>query len=378
MHEGGFDGRERSPYRRANVRIDRGNLRTLLIVTACLVGRPDPLALALSWGLVALGVALHVWSKGCLRQNRVLTIAGPYRHVRNPFYLANLLIDLGIVAASGLWWLAAPALPVWAWVYRRTILREEAHLESLFGESYRAYRAAVPRFLPRLRPACFPWSTGGFSWSNPNLARGSEYARGLRALYAPLLVWVACEVRQEGLRFLTDFYYLDLAAMSLLAGLRLLEAALRRRTKERRGLLPDAFHAPAIRLLLLACLAGTIVGVDAWETDLDRLTLASGTLGFALLFGAVAVRRVPPHAVHVFEALVCALAAWTAGLAWLGVLGATVFATLALDPGCACGRVRRRHVPAWASSLYAQVTLLLLLAVAAGEEIAEAGLLRLF
>ena len=36
-------------------------------------------------------------------------------------------------------------------VYHRLALREERDMEAQFGQAYRAYAAATPRFLPALR-----------------------------------------------------------------------------------------------------------------------------------------------------------------------------------------------------------------------------------
>ena len=75
-----------------------------------------------------LGVWLHTWAKGCLRQNRVVATIGPYRFVRHPFYLANALIDAGLVVMAG-WWPLAVVLPLW-WlaIYIPVIRGEERYL----------------------------------------------------------------------------------------------------------------------------------------------------------------------------------------------------------------------------------------------------------
>jgi hypothetical protein len=69
---------------------------------------------------------------------------GPFRHVRNPLYLGNMFMAVGIGLA------ASPAGFVFLFVamllfHYRLILREEAELSATQGENYRAYCARVPR-----------------------------------------------------------------------------------------------------------------------------------------------------------------------------------------------------------------------------------------
>lgn len=76
-----------------------------------------------------------------------LVTSGVYRWSRNPMYLGMTLILFGTAVTVG----AASALlvpPVFmAIVQWRYILPEEAMLEGLFGDDYRAYRRRVRRWL---------------------------------------------------------------------------------------------------------------------------------------------------------------------------------------------------------------------------------------
>src|SRR5262245_1787926 len=107
---------------------DRGRLRSLLVLAGCLLARPDPTGTLVGWAVVAAGACLHVWARGCLRINLELTTSGPYRWVRNPFYLANGLIDLGLCLVIARPWLTLVYLTLWTLAYRRTIRREHATL----------------------------------------------------------------------------------------------------------------------------------------------------------------------------------------------------------------------------------------------------------
>lgn len=78
--------------------------------------------------------------------------AGAYRHVRNPMITGVILVLLGeamaLRAAEVLAW-AAIVFAVNA-IYIPFV--EEPGLERRFGDDYRAYKAAVPRWIPRLSP----------------------------------------------------------------------------------------------------------------------------------------------------------------------------------------------------------------------------------
>lgn len=83
---------------------------------------------------------------------RHLVVGGPYRHVRNPMYVATAAMIVG----EGLL-LGQPILLVAAAVYLSALaalvrLREEPRMRERFGAGYEAYRRAVPGWFPRLRP----------------------------------------------------------------------------------------------------------------------------------------------------------------------------------------------------------------------------------
>ena len=91
-----------------------------------------------------------VWSGDVVTGD--VEVTGPFRYVRNPLYLGNLFIALGIGLAG------PPAVTVLVVVFNivfifRLIAVEERYLAQAHGASYRAYQQEVPRLLPRLKPA---------------------------------------------------------------------------------------------------------------------------------------------------------------------------------------------------------------------------------
>ena len=127
-------------------------------------GLPDATALrVLGVVLIVAGLAvvIHAYARFALdgigtpspmAPPRELVVTGAYRYVRNPMYVATAAVIVG----EGLL-LRQPILLVAAVVYCAAlavlgIKFEEPLLRARFGPAYDAYRAAVPGWLPRLRP----------------------------------------------------------------------------------------------------------------------------------------------------------------------------------------------------------------------------------
>lgn len=79
-----------------------------------------------------------------------LVVSGLYRYVRNPMYVAIVSAILGQALLFGSLTLIAYAALVWLMFHSFVAFYEEPVLRRKFGDSYDAYRAAVPRWLPRL------------------------------------------------------------------------------------------------------------------------------------------------------------------------------------------------------------------------------------
>lgn len=81
-----------------------------------------------------------------------LVVAGLYRYVRNPMYVAVLMIVTGQALWLGRFILLAYAAALWAVFHLFVVMYEEPTLRRTFGPSYDDYRAAVRRWWPRLEP----------------------------------------------------------------------------------------------------------------------------------------------------------------------------------------------------------------------------------
>lgn len=90
-----------------------------------------------------------------------LNQVGIYSIVRNPLYLGNFFMILGVVSFIRVWWVdVIYALAFWLY-YERIIAAEEAFLREEFGEVYERYMNRTPAFVPDYRlwqRNCLPFS----------------------------------------------------------------------------------------------------------------------------------------------------------------------------------------------------------------------------
>jgi protein-S-isoprenylcysteine O-methyltransferase Ste14 len=80
----------------------------------------------------------------------VLHTAGLLNHVRNPLYVGNILIIMGLSLVHNSPWVYGLAIPVTLFAYVAIVAAEEAYLLRRFGAEYQAYCERVPRWIPRL------------------------------------------------------------------------------------------------------------------------------------------------------------------------------------------------------------------------------------
>lgn len=108
-------------------------------------------------GLIFLGLALAIWAALAFlpakttiiphRPPKALVDTGPFQRMRNPIYVADLMILTGWSLAIGAP-VALALIPVFWWVLRaRFVLPEEARLEQHLGQPYLDYKARVRRWI---------------------------------------------------------------------------------------------------------------------------------------------------------------------------------------------------------------------------------------
>ena len=79
-----------------------------------------------------------------------LNTLGMYSIVRNPLYLANGVMWVGVaLSTTSAWFVGLSILVYWLYI-ERVISAEEWFLASRFGDAFRAWAKSTPCFLPRL------------------------------------------------------------------------------------------------------------------------------------------------------------------------------------------------------------------------------------
>ena len=113
--------------------------------------------------LLILGEGIRIWAVshagGATRTRDVgapsLCTSGPYAQTRNPLYVGNMLMYVGIVLIAGMpnELFAAIVTAVFFIVqYSLIISLEEETLDKLFREKYSEYKQNVPPIFPKLKP----------------------------------------------------------------------------------------------------------------------------------------------------------------------------------------------------------------------------------
>lgn len=148
----------------AGVRVDPQLLYAIPLAVGLLIDRwhplrivPPPLAVPVGIASLVVGVAVCYAAARRLRAARTtlqpweptttLVTDGPFRRSRNPIYVGYTLLYLGVaVWVNSAWPLALWPVVLWL-MHRLVIAREEAYLGGRFGETYRAYKRRVRRWL---------------------------------------------------------------------------------------------------------------------------------------------------------------------------------------------------------------------------------------
>ena len=114
-------------------------------------------------------------------------IDGPFAYVRNPLYVGNLMmyVGVGVMANALAPYLALVAIGFFLFQYSMIVTKEEEYLRTTFGDEYERYVQEVPRFIPR-----FSRYPGEHSFHrDADLSRGLQSER--RTLQAFAIISIA-------------------------------------------------------------------------------------------------------------------------------------------------------------------------------------------
>jgi protein-S-isoprenylcysteine O-methyltransferase Ste14 len=95
---------------------------------------PLGIALILAAFLIRFWAQLHLHYR--LKAVKYLTTTGPYKYVRNPIYVANIILLSGYVLMSELVWFIPVSIVYGYVVYRIVVAYEEFYLKRKYGAPY--------------------------------------------------------------------------------------------------------------------------------------------------------------------------------------------------------------------------------------------------
>lgn len=124
----------------------------LLLVTASRhTGFARDLLFLLGTVLTAVGTMGRLWCSLYINgyKNADIITQGPYSISRNPLYLFSFVAATGLGFATGTLTFGLGLAAIFLLTYRYVIRHEEEFLAAKFGDKFRAYCAATPRFFPK-------------------------------------------------------------------------------------------------------------------------------------------------------------------------------------------------------------------------------------
>ncbi len=93
-----------------------------------------------------------------------LVTEGIFRHVRNPLYVGNILMLLGVgILANSLLYVAV-VIPIFLFIYQAIVLAEENFLRGKFGPGFDAYCKDVNRWIPSFSGLASTLKSMEFNW----------------------------------------------------------------------------------------------------------------------------------------------------------------------------------------------------------------------
>ncbi len=93
-----------------------------------------------------------------------LVTDGIFNHCRNPLYVGNILMLLGVgILANSLLYIAV-IIPAFLFIYQCIVLAEENFLRGKFGEGFNAYCKNVSRWIPRISGIGKTFGSMKFNW----------------------------------------------------------------------------------------------------------------------------------------------------------------------------------------------------------------------
>jgi protein-S-isoprenylcysteine O-methyltransferase Ste14 len=169
----------------SRLRVRAGLIAAIVVL---ILARPTWTSISVGMIISLAGLAIRAWASGHLRKEKALAVSGPYRFSRNPLYLGNFIMGIGIVVGARSWWVLGLFVVYFAVFYPVIIRREKDRMKALFPEQYEEYKRRVPSFFPSLLRHRVS-SGEKFSWAL--YSQNKEF----RALAGMAAFWIAMAVR---------------------------------------------------------------------------------------------------------------------------------------------------------------------------------------
>jgi hypothetical protein len=131
----------------------RGAAEFLIVVAVFATCDPTPMSLIVGGATCAVGELARIAAAGFGYNVGELSLRGPYRLVRHPYFLGSALLFLGLSLAGRNAYVAGGATLLLILVYRHSYRHDEDRLAVRLGPRFADYRERVPAFIPQLLPA---------------------------------------------------------------------------------------------------------------------------------------------------------------------------------------------------------------------------------
>jgi protein-S-isoprenylcysteine O-methyltransferase Ste14 len=153
------------------------------IILSIILSEPNFFSMLGGVIITAAGLILRAWACGHLRKEKELTTTGPYSYTRNPLYLGNMIIGIGVVVGSRSLWILCYFILYFLIFYSIAVRKEKEKMKKLYPDQYNEFSQKVSLFFPSFKSA-YPYKKNSFNWDFYKTNREQ------RALIGAILFWL--------------------------------------------------------------------------------------------------------------------------------------------------------------------------------------------
>lgn len=139
-----------------------------LILLALFFAEPTPFSACLGTLVVVAGELFRIYAVAFIgtisRTRNTSTVGkrliteGPFAMMRNPLYVGNFFICVGLAILTSVVWFTALTVILFGFQYYCIVKYEEKLLVESFGDEYRTYMQTVPAWIPKNIPSLEDWA----------------------------------------------------------------------------------------------------------------------------------------------------------------------------------------------------------------------------